>query len=223
MSFPYAAILKQAYDFTRSNIQVWALGIFVSFASAFHVFLLNIFLDRGQIEAFRLPLEFARLWDFLQSQLLGANAGVVFLFVFTSALCRSALISSAQKMARNEPVTIDTALVQGSKFVWRVLAAQVLLFCGFLLLLGVLAFPVVYLGTIREIGRTAALTVLGLAIFIPVSVFLGFMFVYSPVCAVLYKLTTRSAMIFAFQLTQAKLKESLILAAFLLGIWLGFL
>jgi hypothetical protein len=52
---------------------------------------------------------------------------------------------------------------------------------------------------------------------------LGFMFVYSPVLAVLYKLSGWQALAMAFQLTQAKMKESLVLAALLVGIWLGFM
>ncbi len=223
MPFPYTAILKQGYDFTRNNFQLWVLGIFVSFASGFHFLLANLVLDRQHIVAFSLPVSAAKFWEFSHSPWMILNLVVLMFVFFVSAVCKASIIWLAQKLSENESVAAKRALSEGSKFVWPVFFLQIFLFGLFSIMASALALPVVYLVALHEIGRSVALAVLGLAIFVPASILLGFLFLYSPIIAVCYKLAARSALSIAFQLFQVKLKESLVMGAILVGIWLGFM
>lgn len=223
MLFPYAVILKRAYDLARNNFQVWVFGIFVSFSIVLQFLVLNLILDWREIVEFSLPVSFAKFWALGQSPWLLSNLGALLVILLVSALCKACLIWIAQKLTNREPVNLKTTLDRGSQFIWQVLALQIFLLAAFLVLFGFLALPVVYLVTLKEIGRTLALTVLGVAILVPASIMLGFLFLYSPVAAVLYKLSFRSSLVLAFQLVQTKLKESLVMAAFLAGIWLAFM
>lgn len=231
MPFPYAAILKRAYDLTRNNFQVWVFGIFLSFASGLNFLMLNLLLDAREIVHFRLAAELEKFRNFLDSPWLAVNVLAGFLIVFLSALSKAAVIWSGQKLAHEEQSLADqeksfslqAALANARKFVWPVLVLQILLFGLFLVVAAALALPVVYLVALGEIGRTVALTVLGLAILVPASILLGFLFLYSPVFAVLYKVSARTALGLSLQLVQNKLKESLIMAAFLAGLGLAFM
>ena len=195
----------------------------MSFASGFHFLLLNLVLDRQRIVTFSLPVSAAKFWEFSHSPWIISDLAVLLFVLFVSSVCKASLIWSAQKLSENEPVAIKPALSGGSKFAWPVFFLQIFL-CGlFLIVTSALALPVAYLVVLREIGRTVALAVLGLAIFVPVSILLGFMFLYSPIIAVCYKIAVRSALSIAFQLFQVKLKESLVMGAILVGMWLGFM
>jgi len=226
MDFPYAAILRKAYSLTRTNFQLWVLGVFLSLAMALNLLIVNLVMDKKKIVDFQLP-DMGALLEKLQSLLhspLGiANILIIAVILFLSALSKATVIWSGQKLAGGEPAPLKTALREAKRFVWPVLLLQIVLLFLFVVLFVSVAAPVVYLAVIQEIGRAVALTILGLAILVPVSVLLILMFLYSPIFVVLYKVPAATALGLAFSLAQNKLKESLILAAFLAGIGLIFM
>ncbi|TSA46192.1 hypothetical protein D4R52_01020, partial [bacterium] len=91
------------------------------------------------------------------------------------------------------------------------------------ILLGIFSIPIFYLFSIGAIGRAAVLVMLGLAIFIPAGIVIGFLHLYGPIFIVLYDSNILTAIGLAFNLIVHKLWESLLLAAFIIGLNIFFL
>lgn len=226
MNFPYAAILKKAYDLTRNNFQLWVFGIFMSLSALLNFLFINFILDRRQFVDINLELQLQKIVEGLDSPWVLFNIGTALVVLFLAALAKATVVWSAQKLSGQEQslsdkgkdYSLQIALKQGNRFIWPIFCLRLLLLFFFIVFLVSLTAPVVYLSVIGEIGRAIALTLLGLAIFVPVSVLLAYVFLLSPVFVILYKVSVRSSMGLAFQLVQDKLKECLILGAFVLGI-----
>src|SRR3990167_1824862 len=226
MNFPYAAILRNAYELTRNHFQLWVFGIFISAATWLNFLLLNIAFDRRELVDFDSSEFVSKLQSIADSPLAIANLFVVVIILFFSALSKATVVWSAQKLAgrqqwasdQKKEFSVKTALKEGGKYAGTIFWLQLLVLFLLLLLVISIAAPVVYLAVIGQIGRAVALTFLGMAILVPVSILLGYMFIYSPIFAVLYRVKARAALGLAFGLAQNKLKESLILGAFLVGI-----
>ncbi|OGE77750.1 MAG: hypothetical protein A2751_01690 [Candidatus Doudnabacteria bacterium RIFCSPHIGHO2_01_FULL_46_14] len=224
--FPYAAILKKAYLLARDHFQLWVFGVFISLATALNFLFINFVLDRRQFVDISVEAHLRKIADGLDSPWTILSLALAAAVLFLAALSKATVIWSAQKLSgggesladKDKDWTVQTALQEGAKFVWPIFRLQVFLLFLFLILLVSLAAPVVYLAVISEIGRAVALALLGLAIFVPVSILLVYIFIYSPIFVVLYKVSVRSALHLGFRLVQNKLKESLLLGAFLLGV-----
>lgn len=224
--FPYAAILRKAYTLTRGHVQLWIFGIFISFSTVFNFLFINFIMDRRQFVDIRFTQQLGKINEGLDNPWMLINLFAAFLILFLAALSKATVVWSAQKLSgapqwesdKQKDFSLPTALKEGRKFVWPIFRLQIFLLFLFFLLAASLAAPVIYLAVIQEIGRAVALALLGLAIFVPVSVILVYIFLYSPVFVVLYKVSARSALGLAFRLVQNKLKESLFLGAFLLGL-----
>lgn len=222
-NFPYAAILKKAYKLTRENVALWVFGVFLSLSSVLNVFLGNVIWGEGELSDFTLAGELDKFQDWIRSSWGLLTLVMILLILFLSAVSKAAVVWSVKNLDSGKPFTVSRALREGRRFIWPIFWMQTLLLFLFFLLLAALAVPVVFLAAAGEIGRAAALAFLGAAIFVPVTVLLVFLILYGPVFVVLYQLRLRPALSLAFRLIQTKLLESLILAAFLAGICLGFM
>lgn len=217
VSFPYARILKQAWQMTRGNVQLWVFGFFLILSVILNLLLSRIILGQRQLDMDWLARFLDSPWD--KASL--ASAAIIVLLL--SAIAKGAVIVAAKKLAEGQRISLSQALAPAEKFAGTIFWLQILLMILFLVLLSSLTVPVIYLALLGETGRALALAILGFAIFLPVGVLLVFMFLYSPVLAVLYRMRLPAALAMSFHLTQAKLKESLALGVFLAGIALLFM
>lgn len=149
------------------------------------------------------------------------------LLVSVTALAFGAVIWSAGELVRPEAerktVSFFSSLQASRGFFWRILGLQILVTAGFAVLTLILSLPVFFLFEAGAAGRAIILLLLGLAIFIPAALMFGFMHLYGPVFIVLFDRKIREAISLSFNLIRKKLKESVILAAFLLGLSLLFI
>jgi len=205
MPFPYSAILKQAYDFTRHDIRIWIFGVFVSIVSELHFLLLSIFFSRSD-------------WEWFASIL-----AAMFVVLYVSALSRACLILAAQKLANREHAEVKAVFFQGGQFAKQIFFLQISVLGLMILAVAIFGMPVIYLASLQEVGRTVVLGITGAAVLLPLGFLLGFMLLYSPILSVLYKLSFRQALTMSFQFARVKWKESLVMAAWLAAISFGFM
>ncbi len=234
--FPYFEIVKKAYELTVKHSWLWVFGLFIGGTTGLNFGVFNYFLPAYQAEQLSrlreigtnfLPRLLAR-----EELLIPVLAGVLFLALFLvllSGLSKAAVIWATAKLdapgAANSPpgeVNFRKSLRSGRRYLWQIVGLQVLVSAVFLLLFLVFAGPVAYLFSAGASGKGLVLLLLGLLIFLPASVVFGFLHLYGPIFIVLYNSRIGEAIQYSFNLLRQKLKESLLLGAFLLGLSLLF-
>lgn len=171
-----------------------------------------------------LTLELPWLWFF----------GSLVSFLVLPGIAKAAMIWAGNKLAEPElgrrvpkssPPEINhrTAFAAGRKFAGRIIGLQLLVVGSFLLLLGVFALPVWYLWAQAAAFRAIILGVLGVLMLGPMGVALEYMHFYGPVFIVLYRSNVVQALSLSFALLKQKFVESIILAAFLVGLLVIFI
>ena len=151
----------------------------------------------------------------------------LFLLVSLAALSYGAVIWSAGEQSGpanpKKRISFASALRASRIFFWRILGLQLVVSFVLAVIFLILILPVAFLFEAEAIGRAMILLLLAAAIFIPAAVVFGFMHLYGPIFIVLFDRKIGEAVSLSFNLIRKKLKESLILAAFLLGLSLLFI
>lgn len=234
--FPYFEILRKAYELTRKHKWLWVFGLFVGGGAGINYGGINYILPRRGPEEIR---QLKDIWQIVLSWIAEHSqeftilaAGVVVLAVFLiliSGVARAALIWATAKFTENPspsqavpPVGFKKAVKAGARFVWPIIGLQVLVTVSFFILFLIFALPIAHLFSAGAIGKGIFLSLLGLVIFLPASVVLGFLHLYGPIFIVLYRARISEAINYSFYLIRHELKEILILAAVLIGLSLMF-
>lgn len=228
--FPYFTILKDAYELTLKNRFLWLFGLFLGGSGVLNFSGMNLLRER---RAPHEALALKKVWSGFQSfpiaepkiaaGAIALGLVLVILMIVVSGLSQAALIWATDQLSQKEnqpkkPLNLRPALSAGLPHLLPVITLQILMTVAFLVLLGLLAGPTIYLFSLGEEGRGLVLLLLALAIFLPASLVFSFLNLYGPIAIVLYGRGALAAAHFAFNLLRAHLKESIILAAVLAGL-----
>jgi hypothetical protein len=234
MPFPYLEILKKAFELAKANLWLWVFGFFIGGTTGLNLGGFNYVATPHKIE------EFSAFWAKVQNSTIFfvSHSGIfysllilvsasAFLALVLSGISRGAVIWTTAKSAEHEnsrkaEISFAKALSASKKYLWQIIGLQILISAGYGVLLLLLAAPVGYFFSIAAIGRAVASLLLALLIFIPATFVFGFLHIYGPIFLVLYPVKISTALQLSFNLLRQKIKESLILAAFLVGISLLF-
>ncbi len=229
VDFPYIPILKKAFQITTARKWLWFFGLFIGGTTGINLGWMNSFMfPKNLLEGTPLQEQWGYWLNWIsgRTELLGiAVAILVFsavLFIVASGISKGAVVwTAAQEIdpdeAKKDP-TLRLALKNSRTYLWSIIGLQILVTVGFVLLLVILAGPVIYLFAVQAVGRGFAALLLALLIFLPALVVFGFLHIYGPIFLVLYAVKIRAALGLSFRLLREKLKESVVLAAFLVGI-----
>lgn len=224
-TFPYFDILKKAYGLTLRNIWLWIFGLFIGGTASFNFVVLNYFFfpqDQKNFERFAGTLKGFWRWisgnsEFFPLLILLAFFVATILVVF-AGLARGAVIWATDQLALRKPVDFKKALQKSTGYFWQITVLQLTVTMAFFLLFLLFFIPTSYLFSVNAIGRGVILSLSGLIIFIPAGVVFGFLHLYGPIFIVLYNTNLQRALTLSFNLLRHKLWESIILAAFLMGL-----
>lgn len=223
--FPYLAVLKQAWQITVKNIWLWIFGLFIGGTSAINLGGLNFFLappDKDELVKLR-DLSFqAEAWVRENSELftvlVAVFLGLSLILIIFQGLSKAAVIWATRELAEKHDINFKKSLLAARYYFWRIIGLQILITIVFLVGLIIFAGPIVYFFGLGETLRGILLTLAGLAVFIPAGIILGFLHLYGPIFIVLYDKKIEEALGLSLNLIKKKLKESIILSAFLIGL-----
>jgi len=235
-SFPYSTILKLAYELTKKRYWLWIFGLFVGGASGLNIGAIKYLTVSRDAYFPQLVEKNERVFEWINQNptvfwgFVGLAVAVFAVLIVLQGLARSAVTWSAMSLLLNakgqiskEKINFKNSLARGRRFVRRIILLQILVTTTFFVCLFLFSTPVVYLFSTHAIGRAVILLLLGLTIFIPAGAVFGFLHLYGPIIVVLYDRTVADALRVSFDLVRHKLKESIILAAFLIGLYLLFI
>lgn len=227
--FPYLPILKQAYRVTRRYPFLWIFGLFIGGSAGLNFGGVNFFFSPSSsqdLEQAKKISDEMQQWISQNSELFTLIiAGILLVFLFlviAQGLAKAAVICTVPQARARQVIDFKTALKNSRKYFWRIIGLQILITLGFFLFLVIFALPIGYLFSLGATGRALFLTLLAAAIFIPTLVVLGFLHLYGPIFIVLFDQNIKGALLLSFNLVWRKLKESIILSAFLIGIGFVF-
>lgn len=231
-AFPYFEILKAAFDYTRRSRWLWVFGLFIGSAPGINFWWVQILADRPR------PAELERakhLWENLLSWIashsaqfsgfVAAGLGALLALVILSGLSKAAVIWAASHLSHprpDKPVNFRKSVKTAGKYFWQIIGLGALVTAAFFLLLAILALPIAYLFFAGAPGRALVLLLLGIAIFLPASIVMGFLHLFGPIFIVVYGQSVGRALQHAFNLVRRKLLSIIILAGFLAGLTLLF-
>ncbi len=225
--FPYFEIVKKAYELTVKNPWLWVFGLFIGGTLGLNLGSFNYAMPRrlpGEYSQLRGDYQTAYSWITSHLQEFAAFALLVlaaaFVLIVLSGLSRAAVIWGSLKLVdedKEAKINFKTSVREGGKFLWPVVGLQICITAAFFMLLGVFLGPVLYLFLQGAVGRAAVLVLLALVILFPSSVVFIFLHRYGPIFIVLYRQRIAAALQLSFSLLRQKLRESLLLAAFLIG------
>lgn len=232
--FPYFEIVKKAYELTVKNPWLWIFGLFIGGTTGFNLGSFNYVLPPPAINdyfAVKESYEAASSWVTAHPQefawLVALILLVGFVLLILSGLSRAAVIWATAKMTaaekEPEPSGFKKTLREAQRFLWPIVGLQICITAGFLLIFLLFLAPIVYLFAVNAIGRAIVLLFLALVILLPTSIVFIFLHRYGPIFIVLFSQRISQALQLSFSLLRQKIRESLILAAFLVGLSFLFL
>lgn len=234
--FPYFDIVKKAYELTLKNQWLWFFGFFIGGTTGFNFGWLNYILPpptAGRLiklkEVGQIFLQWITVYPQTFSLLATAVLLIIFLLMIFSGLSKGAVIWATIKLQERKPedplpdLGFKKSWKEGQKYLWQIIGLKLIITGAFLVLLATFLLPVGYLFLLKAMGHAIFLSLLGLLIFLPASIMFSFIHLYGPIFIVQYHFPVYEAIQHAFNLTVKKLKESIILAAFLVGLSLLFI
>lgn len=228
--FPHLAILKQAYEIVRRRYFLWVWGLFLGGTTILNLSgaaMKRLPVWRWEKIAAAYTAWLARQDPETASWLLLAALAVPLVLIVIFGLSKGAVIWSAGELAkktadRPQQPTLRTSFAAGKKFLWPVAGLQILTTIVLVLLLLIFAFPIYYLTTAGAAAQATILLLLALVIMLPTIVIFGFIHLFGPIFIVLYGRGINQALALSFGLLRHKMKDSLVLAAFLIGLEILF-
>ncbi len=226
--FPYFEILKKAYELTLHNRWLWVFGLFLGGTGGVNFGISNYFSTQPSREWTTLENQFEKGVGWISgnpeifSLLVAGILFLAMLLIILAGLSRGAVIWATRTLAVAQEANFKKSLGVAKRYFWQIIGLQVIVTAAFSLLFIIFALPIGYLFSVNVIGRAIVLSLLGLVIFIPALVVFGFLHLYGPIFVVLYNARFFVAIQLSFNLIRHKLKESIILAAVLVGLSFGF-
>jgi hypothetical protein len=234
--FPYLDIVKKAYELTLKNRWLWVFGLFVGGTTGLNFGGINYLIPvkPQTIPNPKLLFQAWTTWIASHPQIFSLLVGVALLvlvgLIFLSGLSRGAVVWAIPKLSEEaegkittEPVGFRQAFRQGRKYAWQIIGLQVFTTLIFFLLLSIFGVPIIYMFAAGAVGKALILTIIGAVIFLPAILIFSFIHIYGPIFIVLYHARIGDAIQHAFNLIWQKLKESVLLAAFLAGLSILFI
>lgn len=228
--FPYFEVVKKAYELAVKNPWLWVFGLFIGGTLGLNLGSFNYAVPPQAAKDYvgwRESCQSVYSWVNSHPQEFALLASLVlvaaFILIVLSGLSKAAVIWATAKLKENEEVGFKKAVREGQRFLWPIVGLQLCITAAFFILLGLFAAPVLYLFLEGAIGRAVVLLLLALVILFPSSVVFIFLHRYGPIFIVLYRQRISQALQLSFNLLRQKVRESLILAAFLIGISMLFL
>ena len=219
----YLEIIKEAFRITWKNRYLWWFGLLASLTSTGSTFS-NLWPDSGTNNPDNQSAE--KFFQFLHNNLgFIVMVAVVILIIFIALavlgiLGRGALIKAIARNLKGEVTGFKSGLRESKKYFWRILAIDLLILFSFILVLVVLAIPVIFLFANKNILAGLLLTMMAIAIMIPIILLVVFLRMYGYLYVVLGELGFWHSLENAYLLLKNNLASSLVL--FLLFVPLGF-
>jgi len=227
--FPYLTILKKAWGLAIRNKWLWIFGLFIGGISSINLGTGNYFaVAEPSTQEVLQQIWLDSLGWFLANNevflvLLIVAVAVILVLLIVQGVAKGAVIWSVQQLterdqAKQKRASFKNSILASRVFLWRIVGLHLLVTGAFFILIGLFLAPVSYLFVTGALGRAAILALLGLAIVIPAGLVFGFLHLYGPIFIVLYDQRIRGALSLSFGLIRRKFKESIVMAAFLLGL-----
>lgn len=223
--FPYLEIVQKAYRHSLDNIWLWVLGLFSG----------GLFTNFGGWNFSGQPekvFSFLETSDFFSSPvaltaMILAFAGILAGFLILYGASLSGVIVACGKFEDpqdpNHQHVARSILRQGKKHSAKVIGLNLMVLAFFLVSLTIFALPISYLVGLKAYARAWVLGGLGLLIFVPAMVVFSFLRIYGPIFIVRYQASVVRSLSLSFHLLRHKLKESLMIGLFLLGLSIMFI
>ncbi|MBI4050518.1 MAG: hypothetical protein HY396_00885 [Candidatus Doudnabacteria bacterium] len=228
--FPYFEILKRAYELTIRNLWLWIFGLFVGGTASINFGWIRYFFPGPKnIEFQKVEQEWRQIleWFSAHPQVFAAVAGAIVILalvlIIFAGLSRGAVIWAARELSEHRETFFWRSLKESRKYFWQIIGLQIVVTVTFGIFFSIILAPIAYLFSVGAVGRGVVLSLLGLLIFVPGSIVFGFLHLYGPIFIVLYQARISRAIHLSFNLVRVKLKESIILSAFLIGLSLVFM
>jgi hypothetical protein len=219
----YIEIFKKSFSITLKNKFLWWFGLFVAIAGGGNSFNYSANNDFGNENSEALAENISYYWSLYSEWIILGIVIILILFlsfVLLGFLGRGALIGSLVKIEKGEEMNFTKGLRQGRKFFWRVLllevfASLVMLFLGLILFI-----PVIRLVVLEAYVPAFILGAIAVIIFLSVILLVSFMRVYSRIYMIEGNLKVMESIKLAYNLFKINVKESILMAIFLIAIWI---
>jgi hypothetical protein len=201
-------IISKAYSYTRNHKYLWFFGLFLTFCGA---------------------LNFIRLIDwsalltgeFVFLLLLGlVTLFVSFILIFLAAISRSVIIYTVLHLERKEDVSMKMALKDTKKHWSTVFLASLFIFSILLFIFSWLFLPVYLMHPTQDVYKPLLITLIGLAIFLPILVSLMLVNFFAACFIVVYNMSVWRSIQSAFDLFMRYWERMIGLFVFLVVIYL---
>ncbi|MGE5392782.1 MAG: hypothetical protein ACM3NH_03505 [Candidatus Saccharibacteria bacterium] len=211
--FPYAKIIRQAYQLTKTRKVLWLFGLFLFLSDT--PFLVSLYRVRGS--AFEGGLE--SWWTELSAPgrygSLLAGLAVLIAVVVMYFLCKAALIIAVNKFKDRKDIRFGEAVKSGREYFWRLLGVSASVGAGLLIVTAVLFVPVAYLAMSQSAARAWYLGGLAAVIFLPLLVIAMLLGILTPMFVTLFGLKVGNSFKASFDMLAANWSSILLLGIFL--------
>ncbi len=200
MQLEYRKIFKQAYEIVKNNKFLWIFGLFLVWGN-----LLNFsYVSQNQQSSSSLPvptdLIIFKNHPFLGNFILLLILFLVFQLILLFFRARAANIIAVKAILEKQETSFIKALRVGGLFNLRLLGVTVLMQILLLVLAFLIVSPIFYLFSLKFFIRAIILSILGLIIFIPVSIVTTLINFLSPMFVTMYDFKIGEAIKRSFEL-----------------------
>jgi hypothetical protein len=207
----YLAIIKKAWDISWSNRYLWWFGLIITLSGAGSSFNYN----SKNSQTFSPMAE--HWWNFASAHLaiVIAAATIVFaIFVILFVLeiiARAGLISAIHEISHQKSLGFKAGMKEGITCFWKILGLKIVVGLSLLFTILIIALPIVFLFISHAVWAGIILTLIALAILIPLLILGFFIGNYGTLYIVMGKISIRPAIENAYALFIKNLANSLIM------------
>lgn len=216
---PYLEIFGKAFLFTWKNRYLWWFGFFLTLANigGFNYF----YGDAGKNPTSPVMENLSRYSQWIFIGILFALVIIIALAIL-GLLSRGALISSVEKINRNQPTDFKASFKEGKKYFWKIFSISI--FSGLFIFaaLLILAPPVAFLFLNHNYFLGGVMATLAVIIFIPLLILVFYLKIFGNLYAVLGGLKPWAAIESAYNLFRKNIRPSILVAVFFIPIGLLF-
>ncbi len=208
----YLDIIKKAWNITWNNKHLWWFGFFIALAGTGSS--LNY---RNSWTSDQTKVVSEQISSFMSQHVtlmvvLILVAVLIFItLTVLSVISRGALIKSTHTATKNEPTTFKSGFAQGKKYFWRIIGISFFLALVALIILFVIAIPIIFLFASQSYILGAILTIVGIALFIPLVILATYLRIFGDMYVVLGDLAIQPALENAYALFRKNIGVSIVM------------
>ena len=212
----YLVILKKSWHVTWQNKKLWWFGFFVALTSTGSSF---SWPDKQAEKTEKFNQQF--LDFFAAHQSLAVTLMAIFLVIFLVLLVmrflsRAALIESVEKISRSQltpgGISFQKGISGAKKYFWRLLFISLLIQIAVGIIFALIAAPIAFLFTTKSYIFGVLLTLVGIAIMIPLFALAFFLGNFGSIYAVLGNLSIFNSIEQAYGLFRKNIGSSVVMA-----------